>query len=163
MVLDSRRIARRSRRSSPRQIQTIAIPRWSSSFEHAVDGVGFVNGSPLVVSELKKPDACAAFDENLTQYNEQTGVLFAFNALLIPRTARTSVPGVAGGDAARDVRLCAPVRLGGESHSVFPAQRRVGEDHRAEPPVPRRERGHRLNARGAGAQCRLKIGLRGGK
>lgn len=52
------------------------------------DLVGFVNGLPLVVVELKKPGvaARAAFDENLTSYKHaQNGVpgLFAYNALLI--------------------------------------------------------------------------------
>jgi len=47
--------------------------------------VGFVNGLPLVVIELKKPDvpARAAFDENLTHYKQQIPQLFWFNALLI--------------------------------------------------------------------------------
>ena len=52
------------------------------------DLVGFVNGLPLVVIELKKPGvpARAAFDENLTSYKHpQNGIpaLFSFNALLI--------------------------------------------------------------------------------
>jgi len=52
------------------------------------DLVGFVNGLPLVVVELKKPGvpARAAFDENLTSYKHpQNGIpaLFVFNALLI--------------------------------------------------------------------------------
>src|ERR1700690_1084879 len=49
------------------------------------DLVGFVNGLPLVVIELKKPGvpARAAFDENLTHYKEQIPALFWFNALLI--------------------------------------------------------------------------------
>jgi len=49
------------------------------------DLVGFVNGLPLVVTELKKPGvaARAAFDENLTHYKEQIPALFWFNALLI--------------------------------------------------------------------------------
>ena len=49
------------------------------------DRVGFVNGLPLVVIELKKPGvpARAAFDENLTHYKEQIPALFWFNALLI--------------------------------------------------------------------------------
>lgn len=52
------------------------------------DLVGFVNGLPLVVVELKKTSvaARAAFDENLISYKHaQNGVpaLFAFNALLI--------------------------------------------------------------------------------
>jgi type I restriction enzyme R subunit len=52
------------------------------------DLVGFVNGLPLVVIELKKPGvpARAAFDENLTSYKHpQNGIpaLFVFNALMI--------------------------------------------------------------------------------
>ena len=52
------------------------------------DLIGFVNGLPLVVIELKKPGvpARAAFDENLTSYKHpQNGIppLFWFNALLI--------------------------------------------------------------------------------
>lgn len=49
------------------------------------DLVGFVNGLPWVVIELKKPGvpARAAFDENLTHYKEQVPQLFWFNALLI--------------------------------------------------------------------------------
>lgn len=49
------------------------------------DLVGFVNGLPWVVIELKKPGvpARAAFDENLTHYKGQIPQLFWFNALLI--------------------------------------------------------------------------------
>lgn len=49
------------------------------------DLVGFVNGLPWVVIELKKPgvQARAAFDENLTHYKQQIPQLFWFNALLI--------------------------------------------------------------------------------
>ncbi len=52
------------------------------------DLLGFVNGLPMVVIELKKPGvpARAAFDENLTSYKHpQNGIpaLFVFNALLI--------------------------------------------------------------------------------
>lgn len=52
------------------------------------DLVGFVNGLPLVVIELKKPGVPArvAFDENLTSYKHaQNGIpaMFAFNALVI--------------------------------------------------------------------------------
>ena len=49
------------------------------------DLVGFVNGLPLVVIELKKPGAPAraAFDENLTHYKAEIPQLFCFNALLI--------------------------------------------------------------------------------
>ena len=52
------------------------------------DLVGFVNGLPLVVIELKKPGVPtrAAFDENLTSYKHpQNGIpaLFVFNVLLI--------------------------------------------------------------------------------
>lgn len=49
------------------------------------DLVGFVNGLPWVVIELKKPGvpARAAFDENLTHYTQQIPSLFWSNALLI--------------------------------------------------------------------------------
>lgn len=49
------------------------------------DLVGFVNGLPWVVIELKKPGVPArtAFDENLTHYKQQIPQLFWFNALLI--------------------------------------------------------------------------------
>jgi len=52
------------------------------------DLVGFVNGLPLVVIELKKPGVPArvAFDENLTSYKHpQNGIpaLFVYNAFLI--------------------------------------------------------------------------------
>jgi type I restriction enzyme R subunit len=49
------------------------------------DLVGFVNGLPLVVVELKKPGVSprAAFDENLTHYKREIPSVFWFNALLI--------------------------------------------------------------------------------
>jgi type I restriction enzyme R subunit len=49
------------------------------------DLVGFVNGLPWVVIELKKPGvpARAAFDENLTHYKQQIPLLFWYSALLI--------------------------------------------------------------------------------
>ncbi len=50
------------------------------------DLVGFVNGLPPVVIELKKPGVPpprAAFDENLTHYKAEIPQLFWFNALLI--------------------------------------------------------------------------------
>ena len=54
-------------------------------YTYRPDLVGFVNGLPLVVIELKKPGvpARAAFDENLTHYKQQIPALFWFNALLI--------------------------------------------------------------------------------
>ena len=49
------------------------------------DLVGFVNGLPWVVIELKKPgvQARAAFDENLTHYKREVPQLFWYNAFLI--------------------------------------------------------------------------------
>jgi len=49
------------------------------------DLVGFVNGLPLVVIELKKPGvpARSAFDDNLTCYKSDIPQLFVYNALLI--------------------------------------------------------------------------------
>jgi type I restriction enzyme R subunit len=59
------------------------ISCWSASA--ASPALGFVNGPPLVVIELKKPGAPAraAFDENLTLYKAEIPQLFWFNALLI--------------------------------------------------------------------------------
>lgn len=49
------------------------------------DLIGFVNGLPLVVIELKKPGVPArvAFDDNLTHYKSQIPALFWYNAALI--------------------------------------------------------------------------------
>lgn len=49
------------------------------------DLVGFVNGLPWVVIELKKPGvpARSAFDENLTHYKREIPALFWYNAVLI--------------------------------------------------------------------------------
>ena len=49
------------------------------------DLIGFVNGLPLIVIELKKPGVAArtAFDENLTHYKSAIPALFWYNALLI--------------------------------------------------------------------------------
>ena len=50
-----------------------------------LDLIGFVNGLPLIVTELKKPGvpARAAFDENLSHYKQQIPALFWYNAMLI--------------------------------------------------------------------------------
>ena len=61
------------------------------------DLIGFVNGLPLLVIELKKPGvpARAAFDENLTSYKHpQNGIpaLFVFNALLIASNGTDNRP-----------------------------------------------------------------------
>ena len=49
------------------------------------DLIGFVNGLPWVVIELKKPGVPArnAFDENLTHYKSEIPSLFWYNALVI--------------------------------------------------------------------------------
>jgi type I restriction enzyme R subunit len=59
------------------------------------DLVGFVNGLPWVVIELKKPGvpARAAFDENLTHYKQQIPALFWSNALLIASNGTDSCSG----------------------------------------------------------------------
>ncbi len=56
------------------------------------DLVGFVNGLPWVVIELKKPGVPArtAFDENLTHYKQQIPALFWSNALLIASSGTDS-------------------------------------------------------------------------
>ena len=64
------------------------------------DLVGFVNGMPLVVIELKKPGlpARAAFDENLTHYKAEIPQLFWFNALLIGSNGTDSRVGLLTAD-----------------------------------------------------------------
>ena len=59
------------------------------------DLVGFVNGLPWVVIELKKPGVPArtAFDENLTHYKQQIPALFWSNALLIASNGTDSRAG----------------------------------------------------------------------
>jgi type I restriction enzyme R subunit len=56
------------------------------------DLIGFINGLPLIVIELKKPGvpARAAFDENLTCYKSDIPQLFAFNAFLIASNGTAS-------------------------------------------------------------------------
>lgn len=57
------------------------------------DLVGFVNGLPWVVIELKKPGvpARAAFDENLTHYKAQIPALLRYNAMLIASCSEGSI------------------------------------------------------------------------
>jgi type I restriction enzyme R subunit len=74
--------------ASPEQNDFLLVSQFSvvgSLYTCRPDLVGFVNGLPWVVIELKKPGvpARAAFDENLTHYKQQIPQLFWFNALLI--------------------------------------------------------------------------------
>ena len=70
------------------------------------DLVGFVNGLPWVVIELKKPGvpARAAFDENLTHYKQQIPALFWSNALLIASNGTDSRLGALTADWERWVQ-----------------------------------------------------------
>ena len=56
------------------------------------DLIGFVNGLPLVVIELKKPSvpARAAFDENLTHYKKEIPRIFWYNAVMIASNGEES-------------------------------------------------------------------------
>lgn len=56
------------------------------------DLVGFVNGLPWVVVELKKPGvpARSAFDDNITHYKQEIPQLFSYNALLIASNGTNS-------------------------------------------------------------------------
>lgn len=67
------------------------------------DLVGFVNGLPWVVIELKKPGvpARAAFDENLSHYKQQIPALFWSNALLIASNGTDSRVGTLTADWGR--------------------------------------------------------------
>jgi type I restriction enzyme R subunit len=93
------------------------------------DLVGFVNGLPLVVIELKKPGvpARAAFDENLTHYKAELPQLFWFNALLIASNLerrgqpRRLARGGLGGASARPPSS----RSEPDWHSTYPARGRA--------------------------------------
>jgi type I restriction enzyme R subunit len=74
--------------ASPEQNDFLLVSQLSvvgSLYTCRPDLVGFVNGLPWVVVELKKPGVPArtAFDENLTHYKHEIPQLFWFNALLI--------------------------------------------------------------------------------
>ncbi len=74
--------------ASPDQNDFLLVSQFSvvgSLYTCRPDLVGFVNGLPWVVVELKKPGVPArtAFDENLTHYKHEIPQLFWFNALLI--------------------------------------------------------------------------------
>ncbi len=74
--------------AQPEQNDFLLVSQFSvvgSLYTCRPDLVGFVNGLPWVVIELKKPGvpARAAFDGNLTHYKQQIPQLFWFNALLI--------------------------------------------------------------------------------
>ncbi len=64
------------------------------------DLVGFINGLPLVVIELKKPGVPAreAFDENLTHYKQAIPALLWYNALLIASNGTDSRVGTLTAD-----------------------------------------------------------------
>jgi len=73
---------------NPEQNDFLLVSQFSvvgSLYTCRPDLVGFVNGLPWVVIELKKPGvpARSAFDENLTHYKQQIPQLFWFNAFLI--------------------------------------------------------------------------------
>lgn len=73
---------------NPEQNDFLLVSQFSvvgSLYTCRPDLVGFVNGLPLVVIELKKPGVPprAAFDENLTHYKQQIPQLFWYNSLLI--------------------------------------------------------------------------------
>ncbi|HPH70290.1 MAG TPA: type I restriction endonuclease, partial [Kofleriaceae bacterium] len=73
---------------SPENNEFLLVSQFSvvgSLYTCRPDLVGFVNGLPWVVIELKKPGvpARAAFDENLTHYKQEIPSLFWANALLI--------------------------------------------------------------------------------
>ncbi len=74
--------------ANPEQNDFLLVSQFSvvgSLYTCRPDLVGFVNGLPWVVVELKKPGVPArtAFDENLTHYKHEIPQLFWFNALLI--------------------------------------------------------------------------------
>ena len=77
------------------------------------DLAGLISGLPVVVIELKQPGmpARAAFDENLSRYQQQIPALFWFNALLIPWNGTKSRVGLLMADWERfsSLLLTAPM------------------------------------------------------
>ncbi|MEP6912237.1 MAG: type I restriction endonuclease subunit R [bacterium] len=67
------------------------------------DLVGFVNGLPWVVAELKKPGvpARAAFEDNITHYKDQIPALLWYNGLLIASNGTDSRVGSVTADWGR--------------------------------------------------------------
>lgn len=81
--------------ASPEQNDFLLVSQLSvvgSLYTCRPDLVGFVNGLPWVVVELKKPGVPArtAFDENLTHYKQEIPQLFWSNALLIASNGTAS-------------------------------------------------------------------------
>jgi type I restriction enzyme R subunit len=88
---------------NPEQNDFLLVSQFSvvgSLYTCRPDLVGFVNGLPWVVIELKKPGvpARAAFDENLTHYKQQIPQLFWFNAMLIASNGTDSRVGTLTAD-----------------------------------------------------------------
>ncbi len=133
------------------------------------DLVGFVNGLPLVFVELKAAHKSVedAYTRNLRDYREAIPRVFWYNAFIIlsngskSRIGSMTAPwerfaewtridsegeqGVVSLDTLiRGAwRACALARPGRELHPVQRRRRRARQDHRPEPPVPRRQQGHR--------------------
>ena len=133
---------------SPEQNDFLLVSQFSvvgSLYTCRPDLVGFVNGLPWVVIELKKPGvpARAAFDENLTHYKQQIPA-----AVLVQRAAHRqqrhrqprrlahrrlgallrveahrargrAAPRVAGGDAARHLRPAPACSTWSENFTLF--------------------------------------------
>jgi type I restriction enzyme R subunit len=81
--------------AQPEQNDFLLVSQFSvvgSLYTCRPDLVGFVNGLPWVVIELKMPGVPArmAFDDNLTHYKHEIPQLFWFNALLIASNGTNS-------------------------------------------------------------------------
>jgi type I restriction enzyme R subunit len=88
---------------APQQNDFLLVSQFSvvgSLYTCRPDLVGFVNGLPLVVIELKSPGvpARAAFDENLTHYKQEIPHLFWYNAMLIASNGTDSRVGTLTAD-----------------------------------------------------------------
>ena len=152
------------------------------------DLIGFVNGLPLVVIELKKPGVPArqAFDENLTSYKHlQNGIpaLFWHNALMIASNGSDSRVGSLTADWERftewkrieredeprrvslevmlrgTLRADAAAGLRRELHTLFRAQERIGQGYCSEPSVSGREQRDSRDACSAGGGSRARRGF----
>ena len=88
---------------APQQNDFLLVSQFSvvgSLYTCRPDLIGFVNGLPLAVIELKSPGvpARAAFDENLTHYKQEIPHLFWYNAMLIASNGTDSRVGTLTAD-----------------------------------------------------------------
>ena len=158
-----------------RRPTTSSSPRRSGStsdlYKRRPDVVGFVNGIPLLLIELKDltQPVQEAYDDNLRDYRDTIPQLFDFNGFVILSNGLEALMGAshapfeslraveasgggragerrAGDDAAGDLRAGALPRPGRELPAVRGRARRAAQGRRQEPSGARRQPRHRGRA-----------------